>query len=71
MKVTDSWHVAGMTLLVLSGSVPSGEWQRIVIDGKTFEAITPMYAGDISRAKNNTVGIRGSHDFDGKTVEFV
>ena len=43
----------------------------MVIDGKSYDAILPMYAGDISRLKNNSIGIKGEHDFTGKEVEFV
>lgn len=71
MKVTDCWHVAGMTLLTLSGSIPAGSWRNVIIDGERFEPLIPMYAGDASRAKNNAIGIDGEHDFTGKTVEFV
>lgn len=71
MKVIDSWNIRGMTLLTLSDSIPNGGWRRIVIDGEIFEPIIPMYAGDVSRTKNNAIGISGRHDFTGKTVEFV
>lgn len=30
-----------------------------------------MYAGDISQVKDNSIGIRGTHDFTGKKIEFV
>lgn len=71
MKVIDSWNVAGMTLLTLSESIPKGSWSKVVIDGESFKPLIPMYAGDISRVKNNSIGIRGEHDFTGKTIEFV
>ena len=31
----------------------------------------PMYAGDTSNVKDNSIGIRGEHDFIDKEVEFV
>ena len=71
MKVIDSWSIRGMTLLTLSGSIPNGGWRHVVIGGESFKPIIPMYAGDVSRVKNNAIGIDGTHDFTGKTVEFV
>lgn len=71
MIVTDSWNVAGLTVLTLSEPLPDGAWKSVVVDGEKLEALRPMYAGDISNLKNNAVGIRGEHDFTGKTIEFV
>lgn len=71
MKVTDCWRIAGMTIMTLSGPVPNGGWRRIVVGGESFKPTMPMYAGDVSRTKNNAVGISGEHDFTGETVEFV
>lgn len=71
MKVTDSWNVAGMTILTLSDGLPEHTWRSIVIDGQAFEPRIPMYGGDTSRLKNNMVSVRGEHDFTGKDVEFV
>lgn len=71
MRVTDCAHIAGMTLLTLSEELPKGPWQRLVIDGKSFDPLVPMCAGDISHVKDNSVGIRGEHDLADKEVEFV
>ncbi len=71
MKVTDSWNIAGLTVLTLSEPLPNGPWRSVIVDGKKFEALVPMYAGDISQVKDNSIGIRGTHDFTGKTIEFV
>ena len=71
MLINDCWCVADMTWVILSGSIPVGRWNSVVIDGKSYDAILPMYAGDISRLKNNSIGIKGEHDFTGKEVEFV
>lgn len=71
MKVTDSWSVAHLTLLTLSEPIPNGSWKSVIVDGEKFEALRPMYAGDISQVKDNSIGIRGTHDFTGKTIEFV
>ena len=71
MKVTDSWSVAGLTVLTLSEPLPSSPWKSIIVDGEKFEALRPMYAGDISQVKGNSIGVRGEHNFTGKTVEFV
>lgn len=71
MKVIDSLSIAGITLLALSEELPSRNWKSVVIDGQTFDALRPMYAGDISQVKDNSIGIRGEHDFTGKTIEFV
>lgn len=70
MKVTDSWSVAGLTVLTLSESLPEGTWKSISVDGQKFEVLRPMYAGDISQVKDNSIGVRGEHDFTGKTIEF-
>ncbi len=71
MKVTDSWSVAGLTVLALSEPLPSSPWKSIIVDGEKYEALRPMYAGDISQVKDNSIGVRGTHDFTGKTIEFV
>lgn len=71
MKVTDSWSVAGLTVLTLSEPLPSSPWKSIIVDGEKFEALRPMYAGDISQVKDNSIGVRGEHDFTGKAIEFV
>lgn len=71
MKVTGCAHIAGMTLLTLSDDLPKGSWKHIIIGGKSFEPLVPMYAGDISCVKNNSVGIRGEHDFAGKQIDFA
>ena len=71
MKVTDCAHIAGITLLTLSDELPKGPWKHIIVDEKSFEPLVPMYAGDISCVKNNSVGIRGEHDFTGKQIEFA
>ena len=71
MKVTDSWSVAHLTLLTLSEPIPNGSWKSVIVDGEKFEALRPMYAGDISQVKDNSIGILGTHDFTGKTIEFV
>ncbi len=71
MKVTDSWSVAGLTVLTLSEPLPEGTWESVSVDGQKFEVLRPMYAGDISQVKDNSIGVRGEHDFTGKTVEFV
>ncbi len=71
MKATDSWSVAGLTVLTLSEPLPSSPWKSIIVDGEKFEALRPMYAGDISQVKGNSIGVRGEHNFTGKTVEFV
>lgn len=71
MRVADCTHIAGMTLLTLSEELPKGPWRRVVIDGKGYDPLVPMYAGDISHAKNNSIGIRGEHDLADKEVEFV
>ena len=71
MKVIDSLSIAGITLLALSEELPSRNWKSVVIDGQRFDALRPMYAGDISQVKDNSIGIRGEHDFTGKTIEFV
>ena len=60
-----------MTWVILSGSIPIGRWNSVVIDGKNYDAILPMYAGDISRLKNNSIGIKGELDFTNKEIEFV
>ncbi len=71
MRVTDCTHIAGMTLLALSEELPKGPWKNVAIGGEVFEPLLPMYAGDISRVKNNSLGIRGEHDFTGEDIEFV
>ena len=71
MKVTDSWNVANTTVLTLSGPLPDGAWKSVVVDGESFDVMRPLYASDISRLKDNTIGIDGAHDFTGKTIEFV
>lgn len=71
MKVIDCSHVAGLTLLALSEELPKKSWRHVIIGGKIYEPLIPMYAGDIFHAKNNSIGIRGEHDFIDKEVEFV
>ncbi|OFK24995.1 hypothetical protein [Olsenella sp. HMSC062G07] len=71
MNVTDNWNVAGLTVLTLSEPLPDGAWKSVAVDGEKFEALRPMYAGDISQVKNNPIGIRGEHGFTGKTIEFL
>lgn len=71
MKVTDSWNIAGLTVLSLSGSLPNSPWKSFIVDAEKFEALVPMYAGDISQVKDSSIGVRGEHDFTGKTIEFV
>lgn len=71
MKVTDSWSVAGLTVLTLSEPLPDGAWKSVIVDGEKLEALRPMYAGDISQVKDNSIGVRGERDFTGKTIEFV
>lgn len=71
MKATDSWSVAGLTVLTLSEPLPEGTWESVSVDGQKFEVLRPMYAGDISQVKGNSIGVRGEHNFTGKTVEFV
>lgn len=71
MRVTDCTHIAGMTLLGLSGEIPKGPWQYVIIDGKSFEPLVPMYAGDVSHTENSSIGVRGEHDLEGKSVEFI
>lgn len=71
MLINDCWCVAGMTWVILSGSIPIGRWNSMVIDGKNYDVMLPMYAGDISRLKDNSIGIKGEHDFTGKEIEFV
>ena len=70
-KVIDSWKVSDITFLTLSDALPEATWHTIIIDGMPFDPLIPMYGGDISRLKNNAVGIRGSFDLTGKTVEFI
>lgn len=70
MKVTDCSHIAGLTLLELSEELPKKPWQHVIIGGKIYEPMVPMYAGDISRVKDNSIGIRGEHDFMGMEVDF-
>lgn len=71
MKVTDSWSVAGLTVLTLSEPLPDGAWKSVIVDGEKLEALRPMYAGDISQVKDNSIGVRGERDFTGETIEFV
>ena len=71
MIVTDSWNVAGLTVLTLSEPLPGGAWKSVVVDGEKLEALRPMYAGDISQVKDNSIGVRGEHGFTGKAIEFV
>lgn len=71
MRVTDCSNIAGLTLLVLSEELPNGSWGRVIIDGESYKPLIPMYAGDISRVKNKSIGIRGEHDFLGKEIEFA
>lgn len=71
MNVTDCAYIAGMTLLILSDELTKGPWKHVIIDGKSFEPLVPMYAGDISCVRNNSVGIHGEHDFTGKQIKFA
>lgn len=70
MKVTNCWHIAGITIMTLSESLPKTTWQRVIVDGGSFEPLVPMYAGDVSNLKDNSIGIKGTHDFTGKRIEF-
>lgn len=53
------------------GARHNGAWESVIVDGEKFEALRPMYAGDISQVKDNSIGIRGEHNLTGKTIEFA
>ena len=65
MKVNDSWHVNGMTVLVLSDDLPSRGWNNLLLDGTAFAPILVMDMGD------NVIAIDGEHDLKGREIELV
>lgn len=65
MKVTDSVHLHGATLLFLSGERPETDWRRFAIGGADYEPLAVMDAG------RNVTAVSGEHDLTGRDIEFV
>lgn len=65
MKVNDSWHVNGMTVLVLSDDLPSRGWKNLLLDGTVVAPIPVMDMG------NNVIAIKGKHDLRGREIELA